>query len=280
MDNNRRAVGVFDSGLGGLTSVRELKRLLPDEKIIYFGDTGRVPYGTRSPETITKYSLDDLNFLGSFGVKAVLIACGTVSSIAIDTLKKHFDMPIMGVVEPAARAALKLTKNKRIGLLATSATVKNKAYERAVAKLDSSVTLAGIGCPMFVSLVENGYVNKGCEVTRLITDEYVSKLCDFCPDVIILGCTHFPIIREIIEDSAKRLIGKDIQIVDSGAVAASGLKSFLTENNLLNTDKRIAGTEFYVSDETHNFEESASLFLGEHIKSVTKIDIADYLYTP
>jgi len=278
MDNNSRAVGVFDSGLGGLTSVRELKRLLPDEKIIYFGDTGRVPYGTRSPEIITKYALDDMSFLSSFGVKAVLIACGTVSSVALEALQKHFSIPIMGVVSSAAKKACALTKTKRIAMLATPATVRNKAYEREAAKIDSTVSLMGIGCPMFVPLVENGYVGSDCEVTRMITDEYISKLSDFSPDVIILGCTHFPIIRDIIADSARRILGEGISIVDSGAEAAISVKSFLERNSMLNHDAHIAGTEFYVSDETHNFEQSASLFLGENIKSVTKIDIGDYMF--
>ncbi len=270
-------VGVFDSGLGGLTAVRELKKILPGEEIIYFGDTGRVPYGTRSPEIITKYAFDDMSFLTSFGVKAVLIACGTVSSIAIGALRESFDMPVMGVVESAAKKACEKTKSGRIAVLATPATVKNKAYERECSNIDSSVRVTGVGCPMFVPLVENGYIASDCTVTKLIADEYLSKLKNFSPDVIILGCTHYPLIRGIIEERAKELFG-DISIVDSGSEAAIAVKSFLESNSLTNPDETKKAAKFYVSDETHNFVSSASLFLGEEISDVTKIDIGKYSY--
>ncbi len=276
MHNSSCAVGVFDSGLGGLTAVKELKKILPNEKIIYFGDTGRVPYGTRSSEIITRYALDDLNFLDSFGVKAVLIACGTVSSIATDTLRSTFDVPIMGVVQPAAQKACELSKTNKIAILATPATVKNAAYQREISKINPNAEVFGVGCPMFVPLVENGYIQHDCEVTRLIADEYISQLCRFNPDVIILGCTHYPIISEIILRSARKLIG-DIQIVDSGAQGALAVKNFLQSKNLLSQDKN--GTQqYFISDETQNFEKAASIFLGERISNVTKIDIADYTF--
>ncbi len=277
MQKSSCAVGVFDSGLGGLTAVKELKKILPDEKIIYFGDTGRVPYGTRSSEIITKYALDDMNFLSSFGVKAVLIACGTVSSIAIDTLRQSFDVPITGVVQPAAKKACELTRTGKIAILATPATVKNAAYQREIEKISPGAKVLGVGCPMFVPLVENGYINEDCKVTRLIADEYISQLVMFKPDVIILGCTHYPIISEIIKQSAKALIG-DVHIIDSGAQGALAVRDFLCENNLLaqNTSSQ---QQYFISDETQNFEKAASIFLGERISNVTKIDIAEYSYT-
>ena len=277
MDRNS-AIGVFDSGLGGLTSVRVLKKILPNEKIIYFGDTGRVPYGTRSPEIITKYALDDMNFLSSFGLKAALVACGTVSSVALGALRKEFDIPITGVVEASAKKACELSQNKRIALLATPATVKNAAHEKYIRENYSGFSVMGIGCPMFVPLVENGYVSDDCEVTRIISDEYVEKLREFSPDCIILGCTHYPIIKSIIRDSAQRLLGKSIQIVDSGAEAAYEIKDFLEKSNLL-TEKTQGNIEYYVSDETPGFTGTASLFLGENIESVSKIDITQYHYT-
>ena len=272
------AIGVFDSGLGGLTAVRVLKKILPDEKIIYFGDTGRVPYGTRSPEIITRYALDDMNFLSSFGLKAALVACGTVSSVALGALRQAFDIPIMGVVEASARKACALSQNKRIALLATPATVKNAAHERYINENFDGYSVMGIGCPMFVPLVENAYVDRDSKVTRIIADEYISKLCDFSPDCIILGCTHYPIIRDIILDSAKELISKDIRIVDSGEEAAHEIKLFLQENNLL-SDSQSGSVDYYVSDEVYGFRESASLFLGENIENVRKIDITSYHYT-
>lgn len=274
MDRNC-AIGVFDSGLGGLTSVRVLKKILPDEKIIYFGDTGRVPYGTRSAEIITRYALDDMNFLSSFGIKAVLVACGTVSSIAIPSLKSRFDIPITGVVEAAARKACSLSKNKKIALLATPATVKNGAHEKFIRENYEGFSVMGVGCPMFVPLVENAYIGKDCEVTRIIADEYIGSLYDFAPDCIILGCTHYPIIREIIEDSAKRILGREISVIDSGAEAAYEIRDFLTDSGLC-CDKGNGKVEYFVSDETPGFSRAASIFLGENIDTVTKIDIGKY----
>ncbi|MBO4951119.1 MAG: glutamate racemase [Clostridia bacterium] len=272
------AIGVFDSGLGGLSAVRVLKKILPDEKIIYFGDTGRVPYGTRSPEIITKYALDDMNFLSSFGLKAALVACGTVSSVALGALREAFDIPITGVVEASAKKACEISKNKRIALLATPATVKNAAHERYINENFDGFSVMGVGCPMFVPLVENAYVSRDCKVTRMIADEYISKLYDFAPDCIILGCTHYPIIRDIILDSARKIISEDISIVDSGEEAAHEIKRFLERENLL-SDEKGGSVEYYVSDEVYGFCESASLFLGETISDVRKIDITSYHYT-
>lgn len=271
------AIGVFDSGLGGLSAVRVLKQILPDENIIYFGDTGRVPYGTRSPEIITRYALDDMNFLSSFGIKAALVACGTVSSVALDCLRDSFDIPTMGVVESSAKRACMLSKKKRIAILATPATVKNAAHERYIKANYEGFEVMGIGCPMFVPLVENGYTSTDCEVTKIITDEYISKLYDFSPDCIILGCTHYPIIRNIIADSVSRILSGSVEIVDSGEEAAFEIKRFLKGENLLR-DEKGGSVEYFVSDETHNFMESASLFLGESIDKVTKIDISEYYY--
>jgi len=277
LSERNSAIGVFDSGLGGLSAVRVLKKILPNERIIYFGDTGRVPYGTRSPETITKYALDDMNFLSSFGIKAALVACGTVSSVALGTLRQTFDVPITGVVEAAAKRACDLSKNKRIALLATPATVKNAAHEKYINKNYKGFSVMGVGCPMFVPLVENGYVGKDCKVTRMIADEYISKLKAFDPDCIILGCTHYPIIRDIILESAKELISENVEIVDSGEEAAFEIKAFL-ENEGLISENRSGFVEYYVSDETCGFCESASLFLGESITNVTKTDISAYYY--
>lgn len=277
MDKNS-AIGVFDSGLGGLTAVRVLKKILPDEKIIYFGDTGRVPYGTRSPEIITKYALDDMSFLSHFGLKAALVACGTVSSVAIGALREHFDIPITGVVESSAKKACQLSKNRRIAILATPATIKNGAHKKYIDENFDGYSVMGVGCPMFVPLVENGYVSDDCGVTRIIADEYISKLKEFSPDCIILGCTHYPIIRNIILESARSIISNDIQVVDSGEEAAHEIKRFLAENNLLAGSEN-GSVEYYVSDEVYGFRESASLFLGENISHVKKIDITDYHYT-
>ena len=181
MHINELPIGVFDSGLGGLTSVREIKKILPCEDILYFGDTGRLPYGTRSPEIIQKYACDDMNFLLTHSVKAILVACGTVSSTAIDLLRRSFDIPIFGVVEPACEKAVRLSETGRIAVLATPSTIRTGAFDRTIAARRPEAKVCGVGCPMFVPLVENGYIARDCEVTRSIAAEYVSKLVSFDP---------------------------------------------------------------------------------------------------
>lgn len=277
MTVTNKPIGVFDSGLGGLSAVRVLKEILPCEDIIYFGDTGRVPYGTRSDEIIKKYALDDMNFLCSFGVKAVLVACGTVSSVALDELRKNFDVPVMGVVNAAAKKAYSISVSKRIALLATSATVKNGAYQRYMSENYKLFSFKGVSCPMFVPLVENGYIADDCKVTRMFCDEYIETLCDFSPDCIILGCTHYPIIKNIIKQSANSLIGHT-EIVDSGEEAALEIKEFLSSNGLLNSRTDGGSVSYYVSDDTSGFMANASIFLGESIKDVTKIDISNHYF--
>lgn len=277
LTDKNSAIGVFDSGLGGLSAVRVLKKILPDEKIIYFGDTGRVPYGTRSKEIITKYALDDMNFLSSLGVKAVLVACGTVSSVALSTLREKFDIPITGVVEASSNRACEISKNKRIAILATPATVKNGSYEKYICENHSGFSVMSVGCPMFVPLVENAYIGNNCKVTKLIADEYISCLYDFSPDCIILGCTHYPIIKHIIASSCDEILGKGVELIDSGAMAAMQTQAFLKKQNML-CESGHGSVSYYVSDETQSFRASASIFLGEQIENVTQIDISKYRF--
>lgn len=282
MQKNSLPVGVFDSGLGGLTAVREIKRILPEEHIIYFGDTGRLPYGTRSPEIIKKYACDDMNFLLTNSVKAVLVACGTVSSTALELLKNTFKVPVIGVVEPAAKCACSLTVSGRIAVLATPSTIRTGAFEKTIKEINPEFEVVGVGCPMFVPLVENGYIDKDNPVALNIAKEYISKLAEFKPDVIILGCTHYPIIKETVKKCANELIG-NVEIVDSGSCAAAALKEYLEKTELANRSQRNTNcgkTEYYVSDCPHNFSEIASLFLGEKVDKVTQIDIENYLYQP
>ncbi len=274
-----RPVGVFDSGLGGLTSVRELEKILPSEDIVYFGDTGRVPYGTRSAETIKKYSRDDLDLLLTKNVKAVLVACGTVSSIALEELSEISPVPVVGVVKPASRAATEAALSDgdgeyaHIAVLGTPATAKNGAYVREIRKLCDAARVEPIGCPMFVPLVENGYTAPDNAVTRLIAIEYVSRLSDFRPRSVILGCTHYPLIRKSIEQAFLEVLGYCPTIIDSGACAAREISLLLSENSLLAAPDRTGESRFYVSDETHNFASSASAFLGREIGSVERIRI-------
>ena len=279
MHINELPIGVFDSGLGGLTSVREIKKILPCEDILYFGDTGRLPYGTRSPEIIQKYACDDMNFLLTHSVKAILVACGTVSSTAIDLLRRSFDIPIFGVVEPACEKAVRLSETGRIAVLATPSTIRTGAFDRTIAARRPEAKVCGVGCPMFVPLVENGYIARDCEVTRSIAAEYVSNLVSFDPDVIILGCTHYPLIKDIVSDAAQTLLGKPVTLVDSGSAAADALKVHLQSAKLLKTGSESGKTSYFVSDRPCDFAKTASLFLGENAENVTQIDIERYLYT-
>ncbi len=274
MSDKHSAVGVFDSGLGGLTAIRRLKQLLPNENFIYFGDTGRIPYGTRSFETIIGYAEDDMRFLSGFDVKAALVACGTVSAIALDDLRQKFELPITGAVEPASAASVRMTKSGKIAVFATQATISKKAYEKEIAKINPDIQVHSVACPMFVPLIESGYVGKDCTVTRLIAAEYLEKLKGTDTDTLILGCTHYPLIRELIADMAREILGREINIVDSGFEAAKSISELLCDRGLLNDSGSCGKTEYYVSDETQGFCRLASLFLGEDVGRVTKVTLA------
>lgn len=189
---DQRPVGVFDSGVGGLSAVRELRKLLPSENIIYFGDTSRVPYGGRSPEILLKYARQDVHFLRSFDIKAILVACGTVSTICLPVLRGENDLPILGVVEPACRRAVQMTKNGRVGLIATAASVRSGAYEKCIAGIDPAVEVIAKACPLFVPLVENGRYRPGDAVIETVAREYLEPLGRTGIDTLILGCTHYP----------------------------------------------------------------------------------------
>ena len=210
MSDKNSAVGVFDSGLGGLTAIKQLKRILPNENFIYFGDTGRVPYGTRSFETVLQYADDDMRFLMNYDIKAAVVACGTVSAIALPTLKENFHLPIIDAITPACKKAASVTKTGKVAVFATQATVKRGAFEEELKKNSSTLSVYPIACPMFVPLIEGGYIARNCEVTRLIAKEYISHLKGTGADTLILGCTHYPIIKELIEDKSLLLIDDSI----------------------------------------------------------------------
>lgn len=268
MDN--RAIGVFDSGLGGLTCVKEIMRLLPGEDIVYFGDTGRVPYGTRSPETITKYAVSDVNFLKTFDIKAVVIACGTVSSISMEHLQSKFDLPIIGVVEPAAKAACRATRNKKIGIIGTSGTISSGKYTKHIKELTPHAEVVQTACPLFVPLVENGFLNH--PATKLIAEEYLSEIKSSSADTLILGCTHYPLIKPLIGD----IMGGEVSLIDPGFETALFLQDYLISNNL-QSDRKTAKYKFFVSDKVESFEDVGGMFLGREIKGhVSAVDIEKY----
>lgn len=255
-------IGIFDSGLGGLTAYRELHALLPNEKFIYFGDTGRVPYGTRSHELLMKYARQDINFLREKGASAILAACGTVSSVVLDELKDEFDIPLIGVVDASVKEALAATKNGVVGVIGTGATISSGAFERKL-KSGGAKEVISVACPLFVPLVENGYIERDCEVTRLVAKDYLKKIFDAGADTLILGCTHFPIISEIIGDFLP-----NVTLINSGAAAAKEVAVY--------ADGSKGESEFYVSDAPSNFDEVAKVFLGGETVTAKKIDIEKY----
>ena len=273
MSDKNCAIGVFDSGLGGLTAVKQLKKILPDEQFIYFGDTGRVPYGTRSFETVIQYADDDMRFLLDFDIKAAIIACGTVSAVAIDSLQEKFSLPIIGAITPACHAAASKTKSGSVAVFATPATIGKNAFETNLHKINKDFSVHSVACPMFVPLIEGGYISRDNQVTRLIAKEYLEKLSGTDIDTLILGCTHYPIIKDLISDVAKEVLGREISIIDSGYESALAAKVMLEKSDLLCDKKGEGSVRYFVSDETQNFSAVASIFLGEQAERVTKVSI-------
>ena len=268
-----RPIGVFDSGSGGLTAVREIRSILPSENIIYFGDTSRVPYGSRSAEILLRYARQDVRFLRTFDIKALVVACGTVSTTALPRLQaENADLPMLGVVEPSCRRAVSVTRNKQVGLIATAASVRSGAYERTIAGLDGDITVVSKACPLFVPLVENGRFRVGDTVIETVAREYLEPLQDTGIDTLIMGCTHYPLLAEIIG----RIMGPAVTLVDAGAEVARALKRELTDRELL-ADRPCGETTLYASDRPEDFGLLAATFLGQPLSSAVRaVDIEQY----
>lgn len=270
---DKRPIGVFDSGLGGITAVRELKKIMPHENIVYFGDTSRVPYGTRSKQTIRKYSVQDINFLLEQDVKMIVAACGTVSTNIDKEYVKQLPVHFTGVLKPAVKKACKSTKNNTIGIIATQATIKTKAYGSEIKKIINNPKIVANACPMFVPLIENGYVQRDCLVTQIIAKEYLKPIIDENVDTLILGCTHYPIIKDLIKD----IVSDKTTLIDPGVEVANYVKEYLTQNNLTNNSEKNGYCHFYVSDNIESFESHAGVFLDENISGEVRfVDIDKY----
>lgn len=265
-----QSIGVFDSGLGGLTAVRQLRRLMPSENIIYFGDTARVPYGNRSRETLLQYARQDMRFLSTFALKAVVIACGTISTNCLEELQAESSVPVTGVVEPAVQRAAALTRSGRIGLVATRASVASGAYERAFRQVDPALEIHPLACPLFVPLVEEGRFHPGDVVIEKVAEEYLSPLRAAAVDTLVLGCTHYPLLSEVIGG----VMGADVSLVDVGAEAALACRDLLAARDAL-ADRNEGAARFYTSDRAVNFQRLASFFLGEE-GPVEQVDISRY----
>ena len=269
---DQRPIGVFDSGLGGLTAVQELTRLLPGEDIIYFGDTGRVPYGRRSRETITKYARQDVAFLRTFDLKAIVIACGTVSTTALELLREENSIPVLGVVEPAAAEAARATQSGRIGLIGTQATIRTKAYEREITRLLPQAGVTALPCPLLVPLVENGRFRPGDRVAELVVAEYLSPIRAAGVDTLVLGCTHYPLLTEVIG----AYMGPQVTLVNSGAACARQVAALLADTGAL-ADRDSSTNRYLVSDRVDDFSLLASIFLGQDVRGdVEQVDITRY----
>lgn len=259
MNNNEQYIGVFDSGIGGLTVVKSIVESMPDENIIYFGDTAHVPYGTRSREQITQYVLNDVKFLHNFSIKAVVIACNTADAIARETVeKKYSQIPVFGVVEPTSKKAALSTKSGKIGIIATNATVNSKAYEKTIHKYNEKAEVISLACPLLVPLVEEGRFHKGDKVIERVLNEYLTPLKEQGIDTLILGCTHYPLLYDIIKD----IMGEGVDVISSSEAAAETLKNELSSRQLLKATK---GSErkYFVSDNAEFFEKQALIFMGD-----------------
>ncbi len=263
---DRRPIGVFDSGLGGLTAVAEIMRILPSEHIVYFGDTARVPYGTRGKDTILRYVREDIEFLKSFDIKAIIMACGTASSVALPQIEDEYDIPIIGVVKPASLAAKNATKNKKIGIIGTPATIKSRSYEREILTFLPDAEIYTAACPLFVPLVENGRVDPADIVLKTMVEEYLTRIKEAGVDTLILGCTHYPIIERAIAE----FMGNGVSLINPGEAAAEYLRqSEKTEKS----DGKRGSYRFFVSDDRDGFLGNASKFLGGKLPGEVNVHV-------
>ena len=263
-----RPIGVFDSGVGGLTSVREIFRVLPEESVVYFGDTARLPYGTKSSETVTRFSLEIASFLLRQNIKCVLVACNTASSYALEALQRRLDVPVVGVIEPAAEAAVAASPHGRIGVIGTAGTVASRAYALAIERRAPGTAILSRACPLFVPLVEEGWASH--PITRAVAEEYLLELRNADLESLILGCTHYPLLAPMLAE----LMGPTVRLIDSGAEAAHATARLLAERGQLAPSGKPAH-RFYLSDEPRNFGRVAAAFLGADLPEVTVVDQTD-----
>lgn len=269
-NNCNKAIGVFDSGLGGLTVLKEIHKLLPNENLVYFGDNGRTPYGPKSRETVIRYTQQDIKFLLSQNVKMIVIACNTASACSLDIVSEKYDIPIVEVIGPGALAASRITKNNKVAVIGTSTTIGSRVYEKALKKVNPEITYFGKACPLFVPLVEEGWWDK--KITEEVIAEYLNPIKALLPDTLILGCTHYPMLQETIG----KVLGNDIELVNSAATVALEVKNQLIKRNLMRTDcasDTLGSVSYFTSDSVDKFSSLGSMFLGEDVTNVTKIDI-------
>lgn len=265
-----KCIGVFDSGLGGLTCLKELMKILPNEPTVYFGDTSRVPYGAQTDETIVNYVKSDIKFLETHDPKVIVIACGTATAYGLPAVKDTVKTPIFGVIDAAVAAAVKATKNNKIGIIATPASVRSGVYEEKIKKMNENIETKAVGCPLFAPLVEAGKAKS--DEARAAAREYLAPIVAAGVDTLILGCTHYPLLREVITE----IVGTQVTLIDPGKETAACVKDYLEKNNILSD---LGGeSKFYVSGDPVTFKKLAGEFLEKEIKTeVEKIDIEKYM---
>jgi glutamate racemase len=263
-----RAIGIFDSGVGGLTVAKEIYQILPDEATIYLGDTARIPYGTRSKETVIKFAKEDVEFLLSYDVKAIVIACNTASSQAEDLLKRSYDLPFFGVVEPACWEAHKKTLNGRIGIIGTPGTIGSGAHERLLKRLDPTLHVSSIACPLLVPLIEDGRIS-GPLIENVVV-QYLLPIKKEGIDTLILGCTHYPLIRDVITD----YLSERVKLVDPGAAVARKMVAELGRQGLRSSRKEQGKRQHFITDYSPTFRQNAERFLGEPLKDLQKVELS------
>lgn len=262
-----KAIGIFDSGVGGLTVLKEVVRTLPQEDTIYLGDTARVPYGTKSPETVVRYSRQIARYLLNRDIKLLVVACNTASAVALSALQQEFDIPIVGVIEPGARAAAEATKSGKVGVIGTAATVASSAYTKAIKRINPELEVVSRACPLFVPLAEEGWVDN--EVARLTARIYLEELKAQKVDTLVLGCTHYPILKNMIAE----VMGPEVKLVDSAEQTALTVASILSEQGLLRPSCEKGNHHYYVTDIPAGFIRVGNRFLGGDLGDVYQVDL-------
>jgi glutamate racemase len=273
--DSKLPIGIFDSGVGGLTVYRALHERLPNERFVYLGDTARVPYGTKSLATVERYAVENSKFLEAHGIKLLVVACNTASALALPAIRRAVKVPVVGVIEPGARAAVNAALDRRIGVIATEATVQSRAYAQAIASINPDVSVIEKACPLFVSLAEEGWADS--DVARIVAKDYLSELRDNSVQALVLGCTHYPILRNAISDA----IGFDVKLIDSGEATAGEVEALLDQMELSN-ESRIFDHErelcddldhFYVTDAATRFAKVAERFLGSAPSRLEAVEV-------
>jgi len=264
---NNKSIGIFDSGIGGLTVVKEIIKLLPAENLIYLGDTARVPYGTKSRKTVIRYAESNTKFLLSKGIKILIVACNTASAYSLDTLKDNLSIPVIGVIEPGAKRAAGITSTGKIGIIGTPSTIRSEAYTGALLKIKSDLEIFQKSCPLFVPLAEEGWLDG--DIAQRVAEKYLDEILKQGIDVLVLGCTHYPLLKETI----KKVAGDRVTLVDSAEETAKELSALIESERINNSGDNGIIREFYLTDDSETFVDISSKFLGNEIGEIKTTDI-------